>query len=141
MRIPRALLTLAGKHYQMHCASEGSCDKGDLGHMKSMSVCNRTDCWSTKYADYLSMDLVLRAANMSLDAQLPMPSEANLKSASDLPRRFLGASLAIDIRYENVAACSALAIATPMVSIQELLHLHFSQDGRLCLGNRYFGCF
>ena len=95
-------VNIAGKHYQMHCASEGSCDKGDLGHMKSMSVCNRTDCWSTKYADYLSMDLVLRAANMSLDAQLPMPSEANLKSASDLPRRFLGASLAIDIRYENV---------------------------------------
>eukprot|EP00438_Fugacium_kawagutii_P014948 Skav208343 [mRNA] locus=scaffold4040:19766:21486:+ [translate_table: standard] len=92
-----------GGKRQLHCTSDGSCDENDA-KMEDVDgpFCNMSECWSTMYADYLSMDLVLEAANMSLDDHIPLPSEANLQSETDLPRRYLGASLEIDIQYENV---------------------------------------
>ena len=91
---------LNGQQYQLPCSSEGSCDKDDAKDPKDLSL-NISDCWSTKYADYLSIDLILKAANLSLDSHIPLPSEAKLESDTDLPRRFLGASVGIDIKYEN----------------------------------------
>ena len=91
------------KEYQLPCSSEGSCDKKDLKDLSLSNVpsCNVSECWSTKYSDYLSIDLILKAANLSLDSHIPLPSEADLESGSDLPRRFLGTSVGIDVKYEN----------------------------------------
>eukprot|EP00438_Fugacium_kawagutii_P014947 Skav208342 [mRNA] locus=scaffold4040:12967:14187:+ [translate_table: standard] len=92
-----------GEKRQLHCTLDGSCDENDV-KMVDLGVpfCNISQCWSTIYADYLSMDLVLEAANLSLDHHIPLPIEASLQSEIGLPRRYLGASLEIDIKYENV---------------------------------------
>eukprot|EP00435_Cladocopium_sp_Y103_P074920 s180_g52.t1 len=95
-------LKIQGKEYQLPCSSEGSCDKKDFMSLKNVPSCNVSDCWSNKYFDYLSMDLILKAANLSLDSHIPLPSETDLESGSDLPRRFLGTSVGIDVKYENV---------------------------------------
>ena len=94
-------VVIKGKEYQLPCSSEGSCDKKDLKDSSNVASCNISECWSTKYSDYLSIDLILKAANLSLDSHIPLPSEADLESESDLPRRFLGTSVGVDVKYEN----------------------------------------
>ncbi|CAE7658986.1 unnamed protein product [Symbiodinium necroappetens] len=47
-------------------------------------------CFSTGFADFISLEILLRAANTSLD-----------EIVSDLPRRWWGTYLQVDIRYSN----------------------------------------
>ena len=95
-------LMVNGLRMQLHCAVKGACAAKDMDSEETVATCNKEECWSTKYADYLSMKLVLRAAKVDLDSRVPLPSETVNASDTKMSLRLLGASVSIDIEYENV---------------------------------------
>ncbi|CAE7668497.1 unnamed protein product, partial [Symbiodinium sp. CCMP2456] len=94
-----------GQTFRLHC-THSACkeagihqNSGDVPSCKSLA--GGKACFSSTYADYLSLDLVLQAANVTLDSLLRMPGDSHRQSEPQISRRYLGASIAIDIRYTN----------------------------------------
>jgi len=99
-------VTVDGHQFRLEC-THAACKAAGI-HQNSGDAPSCGDigledgkCFSSKYADYLSLRLVLHAAGLSLNSTLPMPGD--LPSAARLPRRYHGASVGIDVKYSNVA--------------------------------------